>query len=287
MDASRLPSIGIIGAGKVGSTLAYLWHQSGCEICAIHSRSEARAADLARQVGAAVCTSLNEVIDCSDLTVLAVPDDAIQSVAAALTVDDVRGKAIVHTSGAHDASSLSQLVERGGMVGGLHPAFPFADVPAAIRDLPGATFAIEAESPLLHSWLVELVRRLDGQVLVIPPGQKAIYHAALVIASNYAVTLYSLAEQLLTGLGADTVVADRALNPLVAATVRNLQQQGVPAALTGPLVRGDAGTVRLHLNVLNALDTDLAALYSQLARLTFPMLRARGVLIEEIEQALG
>jgi predicted short-subunit dehydrogenase-like oxidoreductase (DUF2520 family) len=288
MDVQGLPALGIIGAGKVGSVLARLWHQSGCEVRGIYSRSEARAGALAAQVGAIVCCDTpDHVLQVADLTVLAVPDDAIETVANQLSLNDLAGKGVVHTSGAHDANSLAALAARGAMVGSLHPAFPFADIESALANLPGAAFAVEAEAPRLQRWLAELVRRLDGQVLVIPPGQKAVYHAALVIASNYAVTLYSLAERLLTGLGADVVVADQALNPLVRATAHNLQHQGVPAALTGPLVRGDAGTVKLHLDALGALDADVAALYVQLARLTLPMLAARGVELAAVEQALG
>ncbi len=287
MNASGLPSLGIIGAGKVGSVLARLWHQAGCEVRGIYSRSEVRAMALAEQVGAMVCCDTpDHVLEVADLTVLAVPDDAIEMVADRLNLKDLRGKGVVHTSGVHDAGSLAALAARGAMVGSLHPAFPFADIETAVANLPGSAFAVEAELLPLRTWLVELVHRLDGQVLVIPPGKKAVYHAALVIASNYAVTLYSLAEQILTGLGADIVTADRALNPLVRATAQNLQQQGIPAALTGPLVRGDAGTVKLHLDALCDLDPGVAALYVQLARLTLPMLAARGVELEAIEQVL-
>ncbi|MCB9453619.1 MAG: DUF2520 domain-containing protein [Anaerolineaceae bacterium] len=288
MGDPELPSVGIIGAGKVGSTLARLWHQAGCRVVAVYSRSEERAGALATRVEAAVCCdSPDHVLQTADLTILAVPDDVIEQVAGRLTTTDLRGKGVVHTSGVHDAGSLSTLAARGALVGSLHPAFPFANIETAVANLPGAAFAVEAESPRLRDWLVALVSRLDGQVMVIPPGKKAVYHAALVIASNYAVTLYNLAEGLLTDLGADVETADRALNPLVGATARNLIRQGVPAALTGPLVRGDAGTVRLHLDALRALDVDLAALYVQLARLTLPMLAARGVESDAIERVLG
>ena len=102
------------------------------------------------------------------------------------------------------------------------------------------------------------------------------------IASNYLVTLYAVAEGLLMRIGADQALADRALHRLVAATVVNLGVQGIPAALTGPLVRADVGTVRAHLAALAQVDGELVELYAQLARLSLPMLAARGVPLKEI-----
>jgi predicted short-subunit dehydrogenase-like oxidoreductase (DUF2520 family) len=132
-----------------------------------------------------------------------------------------------------------------------------------------------------------LVRALDGRIFVIPPDGKAIYHAAFVFASNYVVTLYAIAEKMLVGLGAEREVADNALNGLLAGTVANLRQQGIPAALTGPLVRGDAETIKLHLEALGRIDSDLVELYRQLARLSLPMLEARHIDISFVEQILN
>ena len=177
---------------------------------------------------------------------------------------------------------MADLAQRGAQVGSLHPAFPFADVETAMRELAGTVFALEADSEPLRGWLHGIVRALHGDALVISPGQKALYHSSLVIASNYLVTLYAVAEGLLMRIGADQALADRALHRLVAATVVNLGVQGIPAALTGPLVRADVGTVRAHLAALAQVDGELVELYAQLARLSLPMLAARGVPLKEI-----
>ena len=181
---------------------------------------------------------------------------------------------------------LAALAGRGAMTGSLHPAFPFASVEAAMAKLPGATFAIEATGEPLRGWLMEMVGALEGQFLEIRPGGKALYHAALAIASNYTVTLYGIAQNLLTDLGAEEKVAANALNALVGATVNNLAKQGIPEALTGPLARGDAGTIAAHLQALRRIDEKLAALYVGLARATYPILAARGIPTEYIEQIL-
>jgi predicted short-subunit dehydrogenase-like oxidoreductase (DUF2520 family) len=243
---------------------------------------------LAEAVGAKTFDTALEVIHAADLTLLTVPDDVIVPLASLIAEsgDDFTGKAVIHTSGAHGADSLRVLAERGTMTGGLHPAFPFADIPTAIARLPGATFAIETDDPRLHDWLYAMAKALDGRVLAIPRGKKALYHSALVIASNYAVTLYAIAERVLLSLGAERATADHALNVLVGATADNLRVQGIPEALTGPLVRGDVGTVAAHLTALENYDKEAAQLYLELARLSLPLLEARGVLTQAVEDVL-
>jgi predicted short-subunit dehydrogenase-like oxidoreductase (DUF2520 family) len=288
----QTPTLGFIGAGKVGHTLARLWYGKGFTIRAVYSPTMNHARALADQVGADVAEFPAGVVLAADLTLLTVPDDHIETVAALLaseldTLTTGGEKGVVHTSGAQDISSLSALSGLGMMVGGLHPAYPFADVESAVHGLPGATFGLETNSDILRGWLVELVNALDGRVFAIPTGSKALYHSAFVFASNYAVTLYAIAEKLLLDLGADRDVADNALNALLVGTVENLRRQGVPDALTGPLVRSDMQTVERHLQALDAVDGNLVDLYKQLAQLSLPMLAARHVDTFFIEEYLN
>ena len=102
-------------------------------------------------------------------------------------------------------------------------------------------------------------------------------HSALVFASNYGVTLYAIAERLLMQIGAESEVSSLALNTLISGMVRNLQVIGIPDALTGPVVRGDVGTIEAHLEALQLFDPTLAALYRQLAIQTLPLATRRGV----------
>jgi predicted short-subunit dehydrogenase-like oxidoreductase (DUF2520 family) len=287
------PSLGFIGAGKVGHTLARLWYAKGYKVRAVYSRTTHHAGALAEQVDAEVVSSAAAVVQMADLTLLTVPDHAIADlsdlIGAALTQEgfDGSGKAVVHTSGAFGAEVLSHLTHLGFMTGSLHPAFPFADVETSMERLPGATFGIEMADVRLNGWLRELVRALDGRVFIIPAGGKAVYHSALVFASNYTVTLYAVAEGLLVGLGADQQTADNALNSLMMGSIENLRLQGVPTALTGPLVRGDWQTIRLHLDALAGIDNHLAGLYQELAQLSIPMLAARGIDTAFLEQLLN
>ncbi len=279
------PIIGFIGIGKVGAVLARLLYERGFTIAAVYSRNRINVEVLGNSVGAKVAVYGADVALVVDLLFLTVPDDAIESVAAELAALDLRGKAVVHTSGVHEASVLNSLASRGGLVGSLHPIYPFADVEQSVLGLRGAAFGLQADSDILHHWLKDIVTALDGQVLMIARGQKALYHSALVFASNYGVTLYAIAIRLFGQLGAESEVSTLALNTLMVGMVRNLQAQGVPDALTGPLVRGDTGTVEAHLKALQMADPKLADLYVRLAQQTLPLVAARGIdtgLIETI-----
>jgi len=288
------PTLGFVGAGKVGHTLARLWYQRGYRVRAVYSLTDTSALALAAQVGATVAESPLGVMRTADLTLLTVPDGAITEVISAILLEMKEGeftsgemKAVVHTSGALEAAVLSGLSDRGMMVGSFHPAFPFADVETAVAGLPGSTFGMQADSDGLRVWLEALVAVLDGYIMAIPPGGKAAYHSAFVFASNYVVTLYAVAERLLVSLGAGRAAADHALNTLLAGTVENVRRQGIPVALTGPLVRGDAQTIQAHLDALGDIDDDLLDLYRQLARLSLPMLAARQLDTTFVEHVLN
>lgn len=282
--------IAFVGAGKVGTTLARAWHSAGWTVSAIYSRNPAHATGLAQRVMAQAAPTLTAIATNSDLLCLTVPDDAIAGVCEQLAALDAvawQHKTVIHMSGAHSVEVLGALTTRGAQVASLHPALPFAHVDKALLALEGAGFAVEAPHEATQAQLFALVNSVGGVPFVVPSDAKAAYHAALVIASNYTVTLYHLAEQILATLGVSPAVGRVALNPIVSATVENLVSQGTPHALTGPLVRGDVGTLSAHLGVLANLNPDWNTLYKQLAQQTYPMLTARGVDLEPIQQLLS
>lgn len=283
MSSVRKPTLAFIGAGKVGQVLARLWFQSGYTVSAVHSRTLDHARALASAVDALPMTNPRDVVPTADLIFLTVPDDSIVSVSQLLASMNWKEKCAAHTSGVYGAEALSALSDHGARVGSLHPAYPFAGIDEAITGLRGSTFAVEAGDARLSDWLEGLALALDGHLLHIAPGSKALYHAAMVIASNYTVVLYAAAQRLLAHAGAEPEAARQALNALMAGTVDNLRSKGIPAALTGPLVRADVGTVRAHLAALRGVDHELARTYTQLARLAYPILRARAVNVDDLE----
>lgn len=276
--AAARPTIAIIGLGRVGTTLGRALHNNGYLIRAVSSRDPRKAAALAAEFGA-VAASATAAAQAATLTILAVSDDAIEPVAHALAVEGAwrPGQFVVHVSGASPASALQAGAEQGAITGSFHPFAAIASPNTALQ--AGWTFGIEAPPPL-HEILWRMALDLGGRPLALGPNDKTVYHAAAVIASNYAVTLAALGSQLLHHLGASPDQALHALLPLMRSTLDNLDVQGLPHALTGPLVRGDVRTVQRHLLALDAVAPLAGELYRCLAHGTLPLAQQRGLSAE-------
>jgi len=283
--SDSLPVVGFLGIGRVAGTLARVLHAQGVQVAALWNRTPAKAIALAAEIGAQALESPLAILDRCDIAFLAVNDDVLNQMATNLAA--LSGKipraAVVHTSGAHSAEVLSPLADMGVQVGALHPAYPFAT--DTIPSLAGVTFAIEAVSPVLLGQLQRLVTVLDGIPLTLQPHDRPRYHTALVMVSNYAVSLYAAGHSLLTALGASQHAADSALLTLLEATAHNIRTRGIPDALTGPLVRADLDTVSAHLDAL-ADAPELRRAYLALAEITLPLVEARGVDIAPIQAFL-
>jgi predicted short-subunit dehydrogenase-like oxidoreductase (DUF2520 family) len=275
MPPSDKPRLGFIGIGKVAGTLARLLHTHGYPIGGLWNRTPHPANTLAQHVNATAHTTPIDVCLNCDLVFLTVADDALPSLAANLAATGkALRSAIVHTSGAHNAQVLNPLVTQGASIGALHPAYPFAT--DTMPSLNGVTFALEADDPALRTWLTGIVAALGGQALWLGPKDRPLYHAALVMTSNYTVALYAAAQRLLSQLGASQAALDSALLALLDATAHNIRTRGIPDALTGPLLRADLHTVEAHLGALKP-HADVYRAYLALARLTLPVVEARGV----------
>jgi predicted short-subunit dehydrogenase-like oxidoreductase (DUF2520 family) len=276
MPATTDARIGILGAGRAGRALAVALRRAGAHIAAVASRTQASAARLAADTDAQVSTSRGLPSLC-DVILVAVPDDAIPQADADLAAfGKLEGRIIVHTSGVHDSAVLAGAERAGAMTGSLHPAFAFSDEGYALAHLHEAVFAIESKHAVVRVALDNLVKLLGARAIVLPPGMKAQYHAGLVIASNYLVTLYAAAAHLLRGAGAGEDDIPALLLPLMRATLGNLSAQG-PAALTGPISRGDAGTVARHVAALAGQADTIQALYQAMGLATLPLAQLQGL----------
>lgn len=280
------PSIGLIGAGRVGSSLTLALHQAGYRIAAVASRAPEHAAEVATSVGAAHLP-LVAVPRYAELVLLAVPDDAVTSLAQLLKDAGAwqPGQMVVHCSGALPAAALHPAAAAGAQVASFHPLAAFA-----LRNLPlptNVTFAVEAQGSL-HTLLHRMATELGGRALDLRPEDKPLYHAAAVLASNYTVVLAALAARLLEHTGATSDEALQALLPLLETTMSNLRAQGLPDGLTGPLVRGDVGTVARHVAALEAHDPRLAEVYRVLGLAALPLTADRhpAAMLQQLAEAL-
>ncbi len=265
--------LGFIGAGTVGTALAIGLSRRGYPVAAVASRSRASAEKLARAVNDCRTASPQHVADEADMVFITTPDDVIPAIAA--TIKWRRGQSVIHCSGADSTETLKPARKSGAQVGVFHPLQTFAGVAQAIDNLPGSTFALEAEEPLLTT-LKDMATSLDGQWLELKAGDKVLYHAAAVMTCNYMVTLVKLATDLWRTFNIPTSQATRALMPLLRGTLNNIDQVGIPQCLTGPIARGDSGTIKKHINALQKGAPAVLSTYRELGLQTIPIALARG-----------
>ena len=270
--------IGFIGAGTVGTALAVRLNGKGYPVVAVASRTKSSAQRLAEAVsGCRVYDGGQEVADNAQLVFITTPDDAIAKVVAELQW--YPGQSVVHCSGADSTDILASARECGADVGGFHPLQTFASVAHAIENIPGSTFAIEAEEPLLDT-LKQMAITIEGSWVRLGAGDKVLYHAAAVIACNYFVTLVKLATDLWQSFGVPPQQATRALIPLLRGTLHNIDNVGLPHCLTGPIARGDLGTIEKHIFALEQAAPQILTTYRELGLQTIPIALAKGKIDE-------
>ncbi len=263
MGRSSRPSLGFIGTGVVATALSQALEAAGYRIAAVHGRDRGRAEKLAQGLsGARVAASRQGVADAADVVFLAVADDAIARVAESVSWRP--GRAVVHCNGAASIKLLRAASDAGADVGVFHPLQSFASAEQARRLIPGSAFRIEASSEPLRHLLEDMARALGGRPLALG-ADPTLYHVSAVLASNYLVTLLDLAAGLWPSFGATREEGLAALLPLVRGTIENVERLGIPAALTGPIARGDEGTVAHHLDALRQVAPHAVPVYKELA----------------------
>ena len=273
-----MKKIGFIGAGIVGTALAILLNRRGYQIVAVADRSRTSAENLAKTINNCRVVNNQEVANTADLVFITTPDDTIATIAS--QVKWPKGCSVVHCSGADSTDILEPARRSGVMVGGFHPLQTFAGVKQAIENIPGSTFAVEAEEPLLTS-LKDMATTLGGRWIELKAVDKVAYHAAAVFASNYLVTLVKMSTDLWRTFDIPIDQATRALLPLIRGTIKNIETIGIPQCLTGPIARGDTGTITKHLKTLREKAPSLLFPYKELGLQTVPIALAKGRINEK------
>lgn len=290
-----LGRIGFVGVGAAGATLARAFAAVGERVEVVFSRSPERAAAVAGSIARCrMLTSPQAVSDVSDTVFLAVPDDAIATLAADIVWRP--GQAAIHLSGARGVDALAAAAAQGARTAAIHPLMTFTRQGSAAleenipRRLAGAAWALETDDAGLDATLRALIAQLGGRVMTLTAGDRVPYHISGVLASNYVVTLLGTAVRLWEGFGADPAFALDALLPLLRGAVANLETAGLPEALSGPIARGDVRTVARHREWLRQHPEMADALldaYTALAHLALPLAVAKGGISMEQAEALA
>ncbi|MGN0701841.1 MAG: Rossmann-like and DUF2520 domain-containing protein [Lentihominibacter sp.] len=265
---------GFIGAGKLGFSLGRFFAENGVHVTGYYSRHIESAMEAAEFTGSRCYEDLELLVCDSDVLFLTVPDEAIGSTYEKLKQYDIAGKQICHCSGALSSEeTFPDAKERGAQRYSIHPLFPVSDKSCGFREMPDAFFCLEGDdSEGLKAWESFLndctagTRRIDG-------GNKAAYHGACAIASNLYCALADLSVRMLEDCGFEEEEALRALSPLMRSNMEHILRQGPVEALTGPVERGDAATVRKHIDSI-ILSDDLK-LYAAASKAAVKMAEAK------------
>lgn len=263
----------LIGAGRVGTAVAELLRRGGHSPAGVVSRtpeSRAKAAELLD----APELELDDLPD-TDVVLLGVPDGAIGELAARLSERTSAGHAVVHFAGAMGIDVLAPVIRTGAWGCALHPVQACPDVDTAIERLPGSAWGVTCTWPATE-WAHGLIDGpLQGTPVDVPEQGRPLWHAAAVSTSNGIAALMALGEDLLSSIGIDRPNA--VLGPLARGAVENAIAGGGGArTLTGPVVRGEADTLRRHLDAIAATSPSSRAGYELAARIVLEAAVAAG-----------
>ena len=260
----------IIGAGRVGKALARCMHQQGlATIIDVVCRSDASALAAANFVGAGMPRC--NMIDLADAEIflLAVPDDQIARCCELLATTGKLGpnRVVLHCSGALPASLLGAAVMAGAHVASVHPMRSFADPMQVADHFAGTHCGVEGD-PQALAFLSPLLAAMGAILVPLQSESKSLYHAAAVFASNYVVSLMAVAQEAAVASGIAPDMALQLLVPLARESIENVLRLGPPAALTGPIARGDTETVVRQQQAVGTWNAQAGMLYAALVDAT-------------------
>jgi predicted short-subunit dehydrogenase-like oxidoreductase (DUF2520 family) len=265
-------NIAIVGAGTVGTAVAVRWARAGHAIVGATGR-ETTAARVAAWLPGVSVSGIAEAVAAADVVAIAVPDGSIGALAAEVAPTLRPGAAVLHLSGALGLDVLETIAHAGGVILTIHPLQTFADVEGAVDQLEGSAVAVTARDD--EGWRLgdALAFDLGGAPFHLAEDDRAAYHAAAVFASNYLVVVAGAAEALFEAAGVPSPLS--AMRPLQEGTLNNIRRLGPRDALTGPAVRGDAGTIARNLDAVTAVAPHLVVPYVALCHAALDLAGAR------------
>jgi predicted short-subunit dehydrogenase-like oxidoreductase (DUF2520 family) len=267
--------LAIVGAGRVGTSLAVLWQRAGHTIVGV-AGGPSTPERAARFLPGVPVLGAVEAAEGAEVVVIATPDAAIAAVCEEMAKAGVLGtaNAVVHASGATGLDALGAAASVGASTLSVHPLQTCPTVEAAVEAIPGAAFAVTASDEVGVALGERLARDAGGRPFRLADEHKPLYHAAAVFASNYVVTVTALAEELGRAAGLPDPIG--ALTPLQEATLANVRRVGPAEALTGPAVRGDAITLQRNLEALAEHAPEAVRPYVALADLALGLAERSG-----------
>jgi predicted short-subunit dehydrogenase-like oxidoreductase (DUF2520 family) len=245
--------IGFIGSGKVATAFGRYLHIKGATVSGYFDRHPEKTAHASQQTQSAAFQSSADAAARSDMIFITTRDDQIEETCRQLCRENsIASRHLVgHMSGAHSSRLLSDAQNLGATVFSLHPLQAFADEKESLEALPKTYFSLEGDMARLEP-VTDLLARMGNRYFTLAPEHKSLYHLSACILSNYLVTLAASGMAALEQAGIDPQEGFQAMRPLMDGTLANIAQLGPSRALTGPIARGDAGTISQHMEALEA-----------------------------------
>src|SRR5271170_7768780 len=280
-------TLSIIGGGRVGRAVGRRLRELGWKIGAVVTRSETSARRAVRSIGAGHAHAfLTRQVVAAQVILITTPDHGVMEVAeelARIGAEELRGKILLHTSGALGSSVLGPVKKCGAATGSMHPLQTFSGV--GIPPLDGKVFAIEGDTAAVRM-ARQMARSLGATPVHIDGAKKPLYHAAGALAAGNVLALMEAATRLMTAAGMKRREAVLALLPLTRQVLENFERLGPRAAWTGPLSRGDYGVVAAHMEAMKDMPPECAEAYDAVNRLAALVLAQDSqAMLAELEKA--
>ncbi len=288
------PSFAIAGCGKVGTALGKHLSRAGYRLTGISCRSLESAKQSADIIGTwdiPISTKPWEITKDADITFITTPDGIIADVCEQIAKNKglKKNAVVLHCSGAHPSTILASAKQCQANIGSMHPLQSFASLKESGNSFEGIIVSVEGAQKAVEA-AEKIAKDLNSVCIKIKTETKTFYHASAVVASNYFVTVQDFACKLIKAAGISDEDTFKVLGPLVKGTLANIEKVGPVKALTGPIARGDAETVKRHTDELRLKEPDLLSLYNTLGLYTIKVAQKGGTLSDgaakELEKIL-
>lgn len=258
-----------IGAGRVGRAMGIYLRRKRIPIAGYYSRTYLSAVTSANETESKAYATMEDLVREADLIAITTPDDDIIQVVNSLAELQIlwQDKIVIHMSGVHSSEMLFSLQQKKTTTASLHPMYSFDEPHRAAEELEQAIFTLEGNGKRFQE-LISFLNQANLTWVEIATERKALYHTAASVLSNYLVALADIGLEMLARTGMDEKQAKELAAPLMRKTVNNIIQWGPERALTGPIVRGDTGTIQQHLNELHQQDSGWLEFYKIMAKHT-------------------
>ncbi len=283
-ELNKQSPIAVVAAGRLGSSLAIAMDDAGYNVAAVSSRQPDHCDWLATHLkNTLIVEKAQTAANLANIVFITAPDASIEGICS---VTEWRShQAVIHCAGVLPVSALDHALRSDAETAGFHPLQTFPSPESSDR-LKDVSFATEAQNPLLFEWLETLAADLGGSSFRIEASQRETYHASAVMACGLLAGLTGLAAEMWEPLGIDRADALKRLIPLLRATVDALEEKGLPAAITGPFVRGDVETIASHITATSKNSAETGRAYAALAEASLHIAREQGGLSDQAFESI-